>query len=90
MAYTKANVETAAPAPKKEHTLEEVRKNANIRIRLPLVGGGEDSMNEDVCEYVTINGTTTQIRKGEVVAVPYPIFEAIYNSGRYNGQNILA
>lgn len=61
---------------KKYRTLDEYRKNAQIAIMLPVAHGAEES---DLYEFVTVNGTTTQIRRGEKVKVNWLVYEALTN-----------
>lgn len=61
---------------KKYKTLDEYRKNARIAIMLPVAHGDEES---DLYEFVTVNGLTTQIRRGEKVKVNWLVYEALTN-----------
>lgn len=67
-------------------TLDECRKNAKINIMLPVSHG-----DEDLYEFVTVNGATTQIKRGEKVAVNWLVYEELTNpkTGKYP-RNILA
>lgn len=83
------NVQTEEKAKTKKYkTLDEYRKNAQIAIMLPVSHGDEES---DLYEFVTVNGTTTQIRRGEKVKVNWLVYEALTNpmTGRFS-RNILA
>lgn len=65
----------------KEATAEIIdRINEKIRIFLPSAG---DEENVEQVETVIVNGKTTIIKRGEYVDVPFDVFEALYNSGRY-------
>ncbi len=72
------------------YTLEEVRHKNRINIALPYVNGGDDPDNLEHYEYVTVNGKTTQIKKGEVVGVSWEIYEALKHSDKYKDAKILA
>ena len=63
-------------------SLEEVRKRAKFNILLPANPSAETAFEQ--MEYVEINGNITQIKRGEVVTVSWPVLEAILNSGRYD------
>ena len=63
-------------------SLEEVRKRAKFNILLPADPSAETAFEQ--MEYVEINGNITQIKRGEVVTVSWPVLEAILNSGRYD------
>lgn len=72
-------------------SLEEIRKRNNINIILPYApDGSEDPDNYNQYEFVTVNGKTTQIRKGEIVGVSWEIYEALKHSKEYANQKILA
>lgn len=70
-------------------SLNEVRERKTIRIQLPLSlnENGEKVVQQEI---VTVNGKNTAIKRGEPVDVSWSVFEALYNSKRYEGQNILA
>lgn len=51
---------------------------------------GDDPDNLEHYEYVTVNGKTTQIKKGEVVGVSWEIYEALKHSDKYKDAKILA
>lgn len=70
------NVQSEVKKEKKYKTLNEYRKNAQIAIMLPVSHGAEES---DLYEFVTVNGTTTQIRRGEKVKVNWLVYEALTN-----------
>lgn len=70
------NVQAEVKKEKKYKTLNEYRKNAQIAIMLPVSHGAEES---DLYEFVTVNGTTTQIRRGEKVKVNWLVYEALTN-----------
>ena len=57
------------------------RVNEKIRIYLPLLE--DEGEKVDQVETVIHNGNTTLIKRGEYVDVPFPIFEVLYDSGRY-------
>lgn len=61
---------------KKYKTLDEYRKNARIAIMLPVAHGDEESY---LYEFVTVNGLTTQIRRGEKVKVNWLVYEELTN-----------
>lgn len=61
---------------KKHKTLDEYRKNAQIAIMLPVAHGDEES---DLYEFVTVNGFTTQIRRGEKIKVNWLVYEELTN-----------
>ena len=65
-----------------KYTLDEVRKRAKIDILLPAHFGDEDG---ELYEFVTVNGSTTQIKRGVVVPVNWLVFEALTNpvTGKY-------
>ena len=67
-------------------TLEEVRQRADISIMLPLPADTENK--QEMFEYVTVNGKTTQIMRGEPVGVSWPVYEALKH-GSYSKINIL-
>ena len=75
---------------KEVFTLEEIRQRNNINILLPYVNDDDDPDNYNQYEFVTVNGKTTQIRKGEVVGVSWKIYEALKHSKEYANQKILA
>lgn len=64
-------VEVAAPLPEEQ--------KAAVRVFLPLLEDQDTSMEIDQTEYVTINGKTTAIRRGEYVDVPVPVFMQLRN-----------
>lgn len=64
-------VEVAAPQPEEQ--------KAAVRVFLPLLEDQDTSMEIDQTEYVTINGKTTAIRRGEYVDVPVPVFMQLRN-----------
>lgn len=64
-------VEVAAPQPEEQ--------KATVRVFLPLLEDQDTSMEIDQTEYVTINGKTTAIRRGEYVDVPVPVFMQLRN-----------
>lgn len=71
----------------KTYDINEIRNKTRIDIFLPLNTYSDDRI--DQFEYVNVNGRRTQIKCGETVSVPWPVFEAIANSGRYNIKQIL-
>lgn len=72
------------------YTLDEIRSRKRINIYLPDTSdSSEDPDHLEQYEYVIINGKTTQIKKGEVVAVSWEIYEALKNSDAYRKLNIL-
>ena len=53
-----------------------------VRVFLPLLEeDGEGKVDQTVP--VIVNGETTLIMRGESVEVPYRVFEALYQSGRF-------
>lgn len=64
-------VEVAAPQPEEQ--------KAAVRVFLPLLEDQDTSMEIDQTEYVTINGKTTAIKRGEYVDVPVPVFMQLRN-----------
>lgn len=72
------------------YTLDEVRAKNRINIALPYVNGGDDPDHLEQYEFVTVNGRTTQIKKGEVVGVSWEIYEALKHSDAYKDMKILA
>lgn len=64
-------VEVAAQQPEEQKTV--------VRVFLPLLEDQDTSMEIDQTEYVTINGKTTAIRRGEYVDVPVPVFMQLRN-----------
>lgn len=57
------------------------RINEKIRIYLPLLE--DEGEKVDQVETVILNGNTTLIKRGEFVDVSFPVFQVLYNSGRY-------
>lgn len=51
-----------------------------VPVRLPLNPDREDA---EQFEILGVNGVQYQIKLGEEVMVPYEVFEALYNTGRY-------
>lgn len=66
------------PAP----TIDEIRKNSKINIILPMQDRSDDEIDD--YEFVTVNGKTTQIKRGEAVAVNITVYEALINSGKFD------
>lgn len=66
-----------------DNTVE--KKNAvNLNIMVPCYLPADDSKPEtDQFEIVCVNGKNYQISRGVQVEVPYKVFEALYNSGRF-------
>jgi hypothetical protein len=62
-------------------TLEEVRAASKIDIMLPVNTQSDDRL--DSYEYPTVNGKTYQIKRGEPVAVPWPVYKVLVESGKY-------
>lgn len=54
-------------------------KQATVRVFLPLMEDQETALEVDQTEYVTINGKTTAIKRGEYVDVPVPVFMQLRN-----------
>lgn len=63
-------------------TTKNVEKK--IPIYLPLLPdeGGSTEVDQNV--NVEVNGKTTVIRRGEHCEVPLHVYEALYNSGRFD------
>lgn len=53
---------------------QEATEEPTVRVFLPLLTDQESDVEVDPTEYVTINGTTTAIRRGEYVDVKVPVF----------------
>ena len=68
-------------ATKPVETTPVDRVNEKIRIYLPLLE--DEGEKVDQVETVILNGNTTLIKRGEYVEVSFPVFEVLYNSGRY-------
>ena len=66
---------------KKTVTPEET-KTPTVRVRLPLLEGGENE-NIDQTEIVTVNGKPLLIKRGELVDLPVPYYLALKASGAY-------
>ena len=56
-------------------------KTEVIDISLPLIADDDERVDQTVP--VTINGTTTIIKRGEHVRVKPEVFEVLYNSGKF-------
>lgn len=56
-------------------------KTELIDIYLPLIADDDERVDQTVP--VTINGTTTIIKRGEHVRVKPEVFEVLYNSGKF-------
>ena len=56
-------------------------KTELIDISLPLIADDDERVDQTVP--VTINGTTTIIKRGEHVRVKPEVFEVLYNSGKF-------
>lgn len=54
-------------------------QQATVRVFLPLMEDQESALEVDQTEYVTINGKTTAIKRGEYVDVPVPVFMQLRN-----------
>lgn len=81
---------TAVKEPEK--TLEEVRRDANIMIRLSASGNliNEDGdVVQNPSETVIVNGKVYQIQCNEPVGVPWDVYVTLKNSERYRNQSIL-
>ncbi len=52
-----------------------------IPIFIPI----DESQSEKYEQVVTggVNGELFQVKRGELVSVPFKVFEALYNSGKY-------
>lgn len=62
-------------------TLEQVRAESKIEIMLPINTQSDDRL--DAFEYPTVNGKTYQIKRGEPVAVPWPVYKVLKETGKY-------
>lgn len=62
-------------------TLNEVRMASKIEIMLPINTQSDDRL--DKFEYPTVNGKTYQIKRGEPVAVPWPVYKVLIETGKY-------
>lgn len=83
------NLDKQTADAKEVFSLNEIRKKNGINILLPMPNN--DSGDEyDQYEFVTVNGKTTQIHKGEIVGVSWEIYEALKHSKEYRNQKILA
>lgn len=71
------------------YNIDEVRNRKLINIVLPTTGS-EDPEGYDTFEVVTVNGKNTQIRKGEVVAVSWMVYENLKHCEQYKNVRILA
>lgn len=52
-----------------------------IDVYLPMIADDDERVDQTVP--VTINGTTTIIKRGEHVQVRPEVFEVLYNSGKF-------
>jgi hypothetical protein len=62
---------------------EQKNTEAKIPIFLPLLPDEGGSVEVDQRVNVEINGKTTIIMRGEHCEVTMPVYEALYNSGRF-------
>ena len=67
--------------------LNEYRWNSKITIMLPLPQNTSETI--DNYEFPTVNGKTYQIKCGEPVDVPWPVFEVLMETGRYDPKQIV-
>lgn len=70
MAAKKVIDSTTAVLPEKKETLIE----PVVRVYIPLANTDNSDIAVDQTENVTINGVTTQIKRGEYVDVKVPVF----------------
>lgn len=57
----------------------EVKKEPTVRVFIPLQEQDDSSLAVEQVEYVTINGSTTAIKRGEHVNVKVPVFIQLRN-----------
>ena len=69
------------------YDLNEIRNKTKITIMLPLPQNSEQEI--DMFEFPTLNGKTYQIKCGEPVDVPWPIFEVLMHTGKYDPKQIV-
>lgn len=50
-----------------------------VTVYIPVDNGSEDGSNVDQNEYVTINGKTTKVPRGQYVEVTVPVFQQLRN-----------
>ena len=60
-----------------------VNTEAKIPVYLPLLPDEGGSVEVDQRVNVEINGKTTVIERGKYSEVSLPVYEALYNSGRF-------
>lgn len=58
---------------------QQAAKQTTVRVFLPLLEDQTTELEVDQTEYVTINGKTTAIKRGEYVDVPVPVFMQLRN-----------
>lgn len=86
------NQEVAEQTPvsekKKIRSIDEIRSKSKIDILLPLPMSSDEG---DLYEFVTVNGVTTQLKRGVPLTVNWKIFEVLTNpmTGQYKPNNIL-
>lgn len=64
---------TALPEKKPEAA------TTKVTIYIPVDKGSEDGSNVDQNDYVTINGKTTKVPRGQYVEVTVPVFQQLRN-----------
>ena len=74
--------------PETENTAVAAEKAAvtsvDLDIKVPVFLPYDDNKSEnDQFEVASVNGKNYQIQRGVQVSVPYRVFEALYNSGRF-------
>lgn len=74
---TKKAIDTTITAVVPEKAVEVPA--AKVAIFIPKDNGSEDGSVVDQNEYVTINGKTTKIPRGEHVEVTIPVFQQLRN-----------
>lgn len=62
-----------------ENEVQEVTSEPTVRVFIPLQEQDDSSLAVEQVEYVTINGTTTAIKRGEYVDVKVPVFIQLRN-----------
>lgn len=67
-----------------EQKVEHIPAQPNLDIMVPcFLPADEDKPESERYEIVCVNGKNYQIACGVYVNVPYKVFEALYNSGRF-------
>lgn len=71
-------VVSGTPDPEAESGVVDLDINVPCYLQLD-----ENKSEADQFEVVSVNGKNYQIARGVQVMVPYKVFEALYNSGRF-------